>query len=165
MSERLINGIRDKKTNKTILDYLINDDDFPYNRNRNFMQLINDDSLSFKEELANELALAGNQSLLEVVEALLGSPAIKKGIWQTLKIVEELIEIIGYNPKNIVVEMARENQRTNRSKPRLKALEEALKSFDSPLLKEQPVDNQALQKDRLYLYYLQNGKDMYTGEP
>lgn len=164
LSERLINGIRDKKTNKTILDYLIDDDDFPYNRNRNFMQLINDDSLSFKEELANELALAGNQSLLEVVEALLGSPAIKKGIWQTLKIVEELIEIIGYNPKNIVVEMARENQRTNRSKPRLKALEEALKSFDSPLLKEQPVDNQALQKDRLYLYYLQNGKDMYTGE-
>lgn len=164
LSERLINGIRDKKTNKTILDYLIDDDDFPYNRNRNFMQLINDDSLSFKEELANELALAGNQSLLEVVEALLGSPAIKKGIWQTLKIVEELIEIIGYNPKNIVVEMAWENQRTNRSKPRLKALEEALKSFDSPLLKEQPVDNQALQKDRLYLYYLQNGKDMYTGE-
>lgn len=164
LSERLINGIRDKKTNKTILDYLIDDDDFPYNRNRNFMQLINDDSLSFKEELANELALAGNQSLLEVVEALLGSPAIKKGIWQILKIVEELIEIIGYNPKNIVVEMARENQRTNRSKPRLKALEEALKSFDSPLLKEQPVDNQALQKDRLYLYYLQNGKDMYTGE-
>lgn len=164
LSERLINGIRDKKTNKTILDYLIDDDDFPYNRNRNFMQLINDDSLSFKEELANELALAGNQSLLEVVEALPGSPAIKKGIWQTLKIVEELIEIIGYNPKNIVVEMARENQRTNRSKPRLKALEEALKNFDSPLLKEQPVDNQALQKDRLYLYYLQNGKDMYTGE-
>lgn len=164
LSERLINGIRDKKTNKTILDYLIDDDDFPYNRNRNFMQLINDDSLSFKEELANELALAGNQSLLEVVEALPGSPAIKKGIWQTLKIVEELIEIIGYNPKNIVVEMARENQQTNRSKPRLKALEEALKSFDSPLLKEQPVDNQALQKDRLYLYYLQNGKDMYTGE-
>ena len=164
LSERLINGIRDKKTNKTILDYLIDDDDFPYNRNRNFMQLINDDSLSFKEELANELALAGNQSLLEVVEALPGSPSIKKGIWQTLKIVEELIEIIGYNPKNIVVEMARENQRTNRSKPRLKALEEALKNFDSPLLKEQPVDNQALQKDRLYLYYLQNGKDMYTGE-
>lgn len=164
LSERLINGIRDKKTNKTILDYLIDDDDFPYNRNRNFMQLINDDSLSFKEELANELALAGNQSLLEVVEALPGSPAIKKCIWQTLKIVEELIEIIGYNPKNIVVEMARENQRTNLSKPRLKALEEALKSFDSPLLKEQPVDNQALQKDRLYLYYLQNGKDMYTGE-
>ena len=42
------------------------------------MQLINDDSLSFKEELAYELALAGNQSLLEVVEALPGSPAIKK---------------------------------------------------------------------------------------
>lgn len=164
LSERLINGIRDKKTNKTILDYLIDDDDFPYNRNRNFMQLINDENLSFKEELAKEITLSGNQSLLEVVEAIPGSPAIKKGIWQTLKIIEELIAIIGYKPKNIVVEMARENQRTSRSKSRLKALEEALKNFDSSLLKEQPVDNQALQKDRLYLYYLQNGKDMYTGE-
>ena len=168
LSKRLINGIRDQKTNKTILDYLINDDDFPYNRNRNFMQLINDDHLSFKEEIAKELTLSDKQSLLEVVEAIPGSPAIKKGIWQTLKIVEELIAIIGYKPKNIVIEMARENQTTtggkNRSKPRLKSLEEALKNFDSQLLKERPVDNQSLQKDRLYLYYLQNGKDMYTGE-
>ncbi len=76
----LINGIRDKKTNKTILDYLIDDDDFPYNRNRNFMQLINDDSLSFKEELANELALAGNQSLLEVVDRFCGAAQQSKKV-------------------------------------------------------------------------------------
>ncbi|MGD1412340.1 CRISPR-associated endonuclease Cas9 REC1/REC2 domain-containing protein, partial [Enterococcus faecium] len=39
-SAKLIHGIRDRKTNKTILDYLINDDDVPANRNRNLMQLI-----------------------------------------------------------------------------------------------------------------------------
>ncbi|MBF2556853.1 type II CRISPR RNA-guided endonuclease Cas9, partial [Listeria marthii] len=31
-------------------------------------------------------------------------------------------------------------------------------------LKEHPTDNQGLKNDRLYLYYLQNGKDMYTGQ-
>ncbi|MGX7173251.1 type II CRISPR RNA-guided endonuclease Cas9 [Enterococcus ratti] len=169
LSQRLINGIKDRKTQKTILDYLIDDDDFPQHRNRNFMQLINDENLSFKSEIAKELTLTNGQSMKEIVEAIPGSPAIKKGIWQTLKIVEELITIMGDKPKNIVIEMARENQTTakgiSRSHPRLKSLEEALKNFDSQLLKEHPVDNQALQKDRLYLYYLQNGKDMYTEKP
>lgn len=165
LSEKMIQGIREKQSRKTILDYLIDDDDFPCNRNRNFMQLINDDHLSFKETIANELIMSDSNVLLDQVKAIPGSPAVKKGIWQSIKIVEEIIGIIGKAPKNIVIEMARENQRTSRSRPRLKALEEALKNIDSPLLKDYPTDNQALQKDRLYLYYLQNGKDMYTGEP
>lgn len=43
LSAKLIHGIRDKQSKKTILDYLITDDDVPRNKNRNFMQLINDD--------------------------------------------------------------------------------------------------------------------------
>lgn len=164
-SAKLIHGIRDRKTNKTILDYLINDDDVPANRNRNLMQLINDEHLSFKEEIAKATVFSKHKSLVDVIQDLPGSPAIKKGIWQSLKIVEELIAIIGYKPKNIVIEMARENQKTHRTSPRLKALENGLKQIGSTLLKEQPTDNKALQKERLYLYYLQNGRDMYTGEP
>ncbi|PQC29953.1 type II CRISPR RNA-guided endonuclease Cas9 [Enterococcus mundtii] len=165
LSEKMIQGIREKQSQKTILDYLIDDDDFPRNRNRNFMQLINDDHLSFKETIANELIMSDSTALLDQVKAIPGSPAIKKGIWQSIKIVEEIVKITGKSPKNIVIEMARENRNTSRSSPRLKSLEEALKNIDSPLLKDYPTDNQALQKDRLYLYYLQNGKDMYTGEP
>lgn len=165
LSAKMIQGIREKNSQKTILDYLINDDDFPRNRNRNFMQLINDDHLSFKETIANELIMNDSTALLDQVKAIPGSPAVKKGIWQSIKIVKEIIDITGKVPKNIVIEMARENQGTSRSRPRLKALEESLKNIGSQLLKEHPTDNQALQKDRLYLYYLQNGKDMYTGKP
>lgn len=148
---------------------MINDDDFPHHRNRNFMQLINDDSLSFKKEIKKAQMITDTENLEEIVKELTGSPAIKKGILQSLKIVDEIVGIMGYEPANIVVEMARENQTTGRglksSRPRLKALEESLKDFGSQLLKEYPTDNSSLQKDRLYLYYLQNGRDMYTGAP
>ncbi|MGX7132831.1 type II CRISPR RNA-guided endonuclease Cas9 [Enterococcus songbeiensis] len=169
LSAKLINGIHDKQSNKTILDYLINDDAPKKNINRNFMQLINDNRLTFKEEIEKEQLKANSEeSLIEIVQNLAGSPAIKKGIFQSLKIVDELVEIMGYAPTNIVVEMARENQTTangrRNSRPRLKNLEKAMDDLGGKTLKEHPVDNKALQKDRLYLYYLQNGKDMYTNE-
>lgn len=168
LSAKLIYGIRDKRTNKTILDYLINDDDVSNNRNRNFMQLINDDDLSFKEIIQGAQKIEIETDLVEIVRELPGSPAIKKGILQSIKIVDEIIAIMGYLPENIVIEMARENQTTQQgkanAKTRLKNLEEAIKELGSSLLKQYPVDAKDLQTDRLYLYYLQNGKDMYTGD-
>ena len=164
LSAKLIDGLLDKRTGKTILDFLMNDDGMPNNPNRNFMQLINDDNLSFKEQI-NQAQMAQKVDNLELtVQELAGSPAIKRGILQSLKIVDELVQIMGYAPKNIVVEMARENQVSKNSRPRLKALEEAMKEMGSELLKLEPTDNKQLANDRLYLYYLQNGKDLYTGK-
>ena len=168
LSAKLINGICDKQTGKTILDYLIDDD---YN-NRNFMQLINDDRLSFKEIIQKAQVVGKTDDLKQVVQELPGSPAIKKGILQSIKIVDELVKVMGHAPESIVIEMARENQTTVRGKKnsqqRYKRIEDSLKilasGFDSNILKENPTDNNQLQNDRLFLYYLQNGKDMYTGE-
>lgn len=164
-SEKLLVGIFDRNSQKTILDYLIEDDGPRKNINRNLMQLITDKNLSFKE-IIEKSTLDETGDIDEVVQNLPGSPAIKKGIQQSLKLVQELVGIMGYLPANIIVEMARENQTTGRgkkaSKPRLKKLEEAIKEFKSDILKDYPVTNDELQNDRLYLYYLQNGKDMYT---
>ncbi|MEZ7557202.1 type II CRISPR RNA-guided endonuclease Cas9 [Streptococcus sp. 27098_8_134] len=169
LSAKLINGICDKKTGKTILDYLIDDG---YN-NRNFMQLINDDGLSFKEIIQKAQVVGKTDDVKQVVQELPGSPAIKKGILQSIKIVDELVKVMGYAPELIVIEMARENQTTTRGKKnsqqRYKRIEDALKNLaprlDSNILKENPTDNVQLKNDRLFLYYLQNGKDMYTGKP
>lgn len=167
LSKKLLTGIREKQSKKTILDYLIRDDDMPRNKNRNLMQLINDDSLSFKKSIAQQQSEDQSEDLHEIVKELAGSPAIKKGILQSLKIVDEIVEIMGYPPTNIVVEMARENQTTDagrkKSRRRQKVLEDAMKEFGSTLLKEYPLENVNLRNDRLFLYYLQNGKDMYTG--
>ncbi|WP_057491067.1 type II CRISPR RNA-guided endonuclease Cas9 [Streptococcus orisasini] len=164
LSAKLIHGIRNKENRKTILDYLIDDG----NSNRNFMQLINDDALSFKEEIAKAQVIGDGDNLNQAVSDIAGSPAIKKGILQSIKIVDELVKVMGHNPENIVVEMARENQFTNygrrNSQQRLKGLTDSIKELGSQILKEHPVDNSQLQNDRLFLYYLQNGRDMYTGE-
>lgn len=164
LSAKLINGIRDKQTGKTILDYLIDDG---YS-NRNFMQLINDDGLSFKEVIQKAQVVGKTDDLKQVVQELPGSPAIKKGILQSIKIVDELVKVMGHSPESVVIEMARENQTTNKgrskSQLRLKTLSDAISELGSNILKEHPTDNIQLQNDRLFLYYLQNGKDMYTGE-
>lgn len=170
LSAKLINGIRDEKSGNTIFDYLIDDGI----SNRNFMQLIHDDALSFKKKIKKAQIIGDKDNIKQVVQALPGSPAIKKGILQSIKIVDELVKVMGGRPESIVVEMARENQYTNQGKSnsqqRLKRLEESLKDLGSKILKENipaklsKIDNNALQNDRLYLYYLQNGKDMYTGE-
>ncbi|EGC23007.1 type II CRISPR RNA-guided endonuclease Cas9 [Streptococcus sanguinis] len=169
LSAKLINGIRDKQSGKTILDYLIDDDKI----NRNFMQLINDDGLSFKEIIQKAQVVGKTDDVKQVVQELPGSPAIKKGILQSIKIVDELVKVMGYALESIVIEMARENQTTARGKKnsqqRYKRIEDALKNLapglDSNILKENPTDNIQLKNDRLFLYYLQNGKDMYTGKP
>lgn len=165
LSAKLINGIRDKKTAKTILDYLIDDG---YS-NRNFMQLINDDGLSFKEMIQKAQVVGKTDDVKQVVQELPGSPAIKKGILQSIKIVDELVKVMGHAPESIVIEMARENQTTakgnSKSQQRFKRLSNAISELGSNILKEHPTDNTELQNDRLYLYYLQNGKDMYTGKP
>ena len=168
LSAKLINGICDKETGNTILDYLIDDGEI----NRNFMQLINDDGLSFKEIITKAQVVGKTDDVKQVVQELPGSPAIKKGILQSIKIVDELVKVMGHAPESIVIEMARENQTTARGKKnsqqRYKRIEDSLKilasGLDSNILKENPTDNVQLQNDRLFLYYLQNGKDIYTGE-
>ncbi|MDT2756009.1 type II CRISPR RNA-guided endonuclease Cas9 [Enterococcus asini] len=163
LSKELLTGIRDKDTSKTILDYLWDDDDTPKNRNRNFMQLINDNDLSFKRIIEDRQTEMDSDNLKDLVHGLAGSPAIKKGILQSIMIVDEIVKIMGNRPEKIVVEMARENQKSRKVKTRLKLLEEKLNEFKSNLLSEEPTDNGKLKRDALFLYYLQNGKDMYTG--
>ncbi|MBF6625562.1 type II CRISPR RNA-guided endonuclease Cas9 [Aerococcaceae bacterium zg-BR9] len=159
LSYKLINGIYDKVSKKTILDYLITD---PHNRN--FMQLINDDALDFKKIIAEAQVIGNPNDIEQIIEDLPGNPAIKKGITQTIKIIDEIVRVMGHNPEHIVIEMARENQYTSRTETRLKKIEDATKKLGSSILKEYPTDNTKLSNDRLYLYYLQNGRDMYTGD-
>ncbi|GEM04251.1 CRISPR-associated endonuclease Cas9 [Halolactibacillus miurensis] len=168
LSAKLINSIKDERTQKTILDYLIEDDGPKKNINRNFMQLINDDNLSFKKTIEEARLNLESNDLKDAVDQIPGSPAIKKGILQSLKIVDEIVGIMGYEPESIVIEMARENQTTSQgqqnAKERLNNVEGALKELKSDLLKKHPVDQDMLKNDRLYLYYLQNGRDMYTNQ-
>lgn len=157
LSYQLIAKLEDKHTHKTIMDFL-------FEENRNFMELIRDPNLTFKEAIEQAQTEMEYHSLEAQVADLPGSPAIKKGILQSLKIVDELVSIMNAPPKRIVIEMAREYQGSKRSVSRLKKIEQYMKELGSSLLQEHPVTNQDLQNQKVLLYFLQNGKDMYTGE-
>lgn len=174
VSAKLINGIRDKNC-KTILDYLIEDDKEAYygrnNPNRNLMQLVNDSRLAFKEQIDREQNThLEDLSLDEFLDDLYVSPSIRRGIRLTIRLVDELVEIMGYLPKNIVLEMPREDGEKGKiADTRYSKLEEMLKK-DAALedlyrvLKTYEKNKKALANDALYLYFLQNGRDMYTGK-
>lgn len=172
LSNKLINGIRNKNDNKTILDYLIDD-----KVNRNFMQLINDDTLSFKDEIKKKQDESFEKNILDKKDEYfknldIKNPAIKKAISLSIRLINEIVDIMEYNPENIVIEMARENQTTlqgkKASKNKNKKLEEAfekLKKLNENIdINTNDIKKSDLNNKKLYLYYLQNGKDMYTGE-
>lgn len=162
LSLKLIDGIQDKE--KTVLDYLETQD-----YNQNLMQLINDENKSFKSQV--EQARAGEiqpgQLDYAIVDQLAGSPAIKRGIWQSLQVVDELVSILGKeNIKKIVIEMAREQQTSKRTKSRKIKISELHKKVTGDFKNnlEKIDETQNFDNERVFLYYLQNGKCMYSGE-
>lgn len=104
----------------------------------------------------------------KTVEELYVSPAVKRQIWQTLKIVREIQKIMGCEPKRVFVEMAREKQeskRTESRKNRLIDLYKSCKNEERNWISElENWSEQQYRSDKLYLYYTQKGKCMYSGE-
>lgn len=104
------------------------------------------------------------------VEDLYISPAVRRPLWQALKIVQEIVKITGKEPSKIFIEMARENgekgKRTISRKARLQALYKKCRDDTRDWAKElEGKSEEDFRSDRLYLYYTQMGRSMYTGKP
>ncbi|SDM20938.1 CRISPR-associated endonuclease Csn1 [Kandleria vitulina] len=169
LSKKLLNGIKSNvigREPETIIQVM-------ERTNMNLMQVINDDKLGFKKtiEEANSKEITGKFKYDEVRD-LAGSPAIKRGIWQALLIVDEIKKIMGHEPAHVYIEFARnedEKERTDSFIKKTQALykdydfeDEAEKSALNDLKKE---DNKSkIRSERLKLYYTQMGKCMYTGK-
>ena len=136
--------------------------------NDNLMQL-----LSEKYEFYNVVEEENNKGELKgisysVVESLNVSPAVRRQIWQTLLIVKELCKVLGGPPKRIFVEMAREKTNDGRKESRKKRLIELYKNCKEEerkwLDELEHTEESVLRGDKLYLYYTQKGRCMYSGE-
>ena len=118
----------------------------------------------------------------EILDDLYVSPAVKRSIWQTVRIVEELKKIIGCAPAKIFVETTRSNQEkkkpTDSRKKQLELAYKAVKKDVKELEKEigainfdvlndrlSSVEPSKLKAKKLYLYYTQLGRCMYSEEP
>ncbi|NLA70449.1 MAG: type II CRISPR RNA-guided endonuclease Cas9, partial [Clostridiales bacterium] len=167
LSKKLIDGIRDERTNKTIIELL---KEAGYD---NFMRLVSGataERYSFKKVIEEAQTKALDKGITyEVVDELAGSPKVKKGIWQSLQIIKELEGFLGReNISRIVIEMSK-GPDGGRTKSRYKKTKELYDKFEEKNkdvydeLKQYEKNESALNNEKLYLYFMQNGKDAYTG--
>lgn len=104
----------------------------------------------------------------DLVQQLRVSPSVQRQIWQTLQIVKELCKVMGQPPKRLFVEMAREKAESKRTESRKKKLLELYKKCreeERDWIEELgKTEDHSLRGDKLYLYYTQKGRCMYSGE-
>ena len=146
--------------------------DLMWQTNHNLMELLSSRFTfmeaveAYREKKFGETSYTVQQYLDESY----ASPAIKRAIHQVLAIADEVQGIMKGAPKRIFVEMARGNgEKGKRTVSRKKELielykvcgEEANPLFEQLLAEEES----SLRRDKLYLYYTQMGKCMYSGEP
>lgn len=121
------------------------------------------------EAFNNERTTPIDELNYELVDELKISPSVKRSVWQTLRVLQEIAGLRGGVPQKIFVEVARTNladkQRTISRKERLlqlyKNIEDASRDWRNEL-KQRSVGE--FQSKKLYLYYMQLGRCMYSGE-
>ena len=145
--------------------------------NKNLMQIIHSDQFDFKrqiEESVKEYYGANSKSLTDRLDEMYVSNAVKRPIIRTLDILKDVVKVQGCAPQRIFVEMARgttEDLKGRRSSSRLQQIQELYKNVrddEVRMLSKQLEDlgdsaHNKLQSDKLFLYFLQLGKCLYTG--
>ncbi|MBQ2902146.1 MAG: type II CRISPR RNA-guided endonuclease Cas9 [Agathobacter sp.] len=137
--------------------------------NDNLMQILSSKYL-FEKEIERENGVLETEEIsYKLVDELYVSPSVKRQIWQTLIIVKEICKIMGNPPLRIFVEMSREKLENKRTTSRRNYLIDLYKNCtfeEKEWIKElEVIDESSLRGDKLYLYYTQKGRCMYSGEP
>lgn len=139
--------------------------------NDNLMQILSD-KYAFADAIEKKNQADGEQSQTlsyDLIDKQPLSPAVKRQVWQTILIIKELCQVKKHAPKRIFIEMAREKSNTGRTISRKKQLIElyqSCKSEERDWINELNKKNDSdLRGDKLYLYYVQMGRCMYSGEP
>ncbi|MBU3193414.1 type II CRISPR RNA-guided endonuclease Cas9 [Clostridium algidicarnis] len=164
LSEKLLNGIyiEDQFGYKTTIIKKMK------KSNMNFMQIIKDEKLGFDKKISAEKNTEDIQRIdyEKHIKDLPGSPSIKRGIWQSIKIVEEVIKIMGCKPQRIYLEFARSDEDSKRTMSRKGKLIKLYKDIEGnkDIVKELNNKELKVDTDRKYLYFIQQGKCMYTQE-
>ena len=143
------------------------------NNNKNLMELLSDkyDFYEKCEEYRKEHYEVPTSPYAKI-EDLYVSPKIKRSIRQTFRIVDEIIDTKKSAPKKIFIEVARdqegknEKKETDSRKAKLIQLYKAAKADAGELYDSLCSEEEArLRQDKLFFYYVQFGKCMYSGKP
>ena len=173
LSAYFLTGIvhADENTKETGEIYTIMD--MLRNTNENLMQLLSSKYSFLEQASAHKKNILGiDNSPRSKVDHLYVSPKIRRSIWQALRIVDEIVDNQKGAPKKIFIEVARDKDGKNEKKmkdsrkEKLLALYKACKEDSGELFEAlNQTEESALRSDKLFLYYSQFGKCMYSKEP
>lgn len=143
----------------------------------NLMEIIADDSrFTFKAEIEAFKAdyYCNNPKTLQArLDEMYISNSVRRPIYRTLAIVKDVEKAFG-KPDKIFIEVTRgatdeqKGKRTKTRKQQILELYDKCSCEDVPMLREQiesmgDLADNKLQSDRLFLYYMQLGRCLYTG--
>lgn len=146
--------------------------------NLNQMELMSG-HYTFTEEVEKLNPVENRELCYEMVDELYLSPSVKRMLWQSLRVVDEIKRIIGKDPKKIFIEMARakeakKSRKESRKNKLLEFYKFGKKAFINEIGEERynyllnEINSEEESKfrwDNLYLYYTQLGRCMYSLEP
>lgn len=141
------------------------------NTQNNLMQLLSAE-YTFAEtidEMNAGFHIDGEITYDNLVKDVVASPSVKRSVWQTIQIVEEIQKVMGYAPKKIFVEMARSEEEKKRTTSRKDKLLDIYAAIDKETKTDwcKELSNREdgdFKSIKLFLYYTQMGQCMYTGE-
>ncbi len=181
LSKKLLCGLKEEKVNNAtgeVLEYSILDE--MWLTNSNFMELYEKEGSAFKKQV-EECNAALQEKPEDLIDQEYTSPMMKRALRQTIKIVDELKRILHIDSfDSYFVESTRSEGEKKRTKSRKKQLQEILESakkFKSEMDDEyfksrierlskelEARDEDELKGKRLFLYFMQLGRSVYTGE-
>ena len=137
--------------------------------NNNLMQLLAGNMPYQKLVDAHNDAIVGETKLTyKTVDDLDAPPYVRRTVWQTMRIVKEICKIMGGEPAKIFVEMARKPEESKRTVSRKNQLMNCYRAMgeEGALWCDalEQYEDSGLRQDKLYLYFTQMGRCMYTGQ-
>lgn len=167
LSRHFLEGIMGKDKNGNAENSIIG---FLWNEQVTLQELLSQ-NYTFRETI-DEQFLGVEKPLssweIEDLDDFYLSPSVKRMTWQTMKIVEEIQRVLGKSPKRIFVEMTRsggKKERTVSRKNKLISLYKSLGKEGKEFINEiDGKDENFFNRRKVYLYYLQMGKCMYSEE-
>ena len=182
LSGKFLNGIKfaDKKSNspefesKTIISAM-------WETNKNLQEVIFCKDYNLLEKLEANIEKIQRDLVYEDVQNMYTSPSVKRGTWQAISIINELKSKLGKYPDKIFIEVTRNDQEKGDKGRKDSRFGAVVKKYKDKALKEDCLkeainynnlldelnkrNNSHLRSEKLFLYFMQLGKDAYTGEP
>ncbi len=172
LSKKLLNGISDIDVSTgeivggTIIEQL-------WNGSENLMELLSDrHSYSVQLEQDNREYYTQNpKNISDRLSEMYVPTAARRAVIRTIDIAAELKKLTGCSPKKIFVEMARDHtddlkgKRTVSRKDKVRSFLNGLPETEELLKQLENKSEGELRGDKLFLYFMQLGRCMYSGEP